>query len=177
MSKVLSFVCVYVCTIVGASFITGNEIFVYFARFGSDAYLLLALCFIVFLISTLTICLKFKKSEKNNIVEIFERKSANEAYKKKFFEILFKSLMFFTYFAFGTVMLAGIKELFGVMVCVCIVLVSFLLLQFDLSGLVKINVALFPVVCVYLVDHSISNTKKMLFFDDYFVLKIERFKN
>lgn len=151
MGKVFSFVCVYVCTIVGASFITGNEIFVYFAKFGSSAYLLLLLSFLIFLVSTLVICLKFKNSNKNNIIEVFEKENVRNEKHNSFFVLLFKVLTTFTYFAFGTVMLAGINELFGIWLSIGIVILSFFLLQFDLSGIVKINAFLFPIVVVHLV--------------------------
>lgn len=149
MKKIFELVCFYICTIIGASFITGNEVFVYFARYGDKAYALLAFCFVVFVSLSLIIFLKMNKANCENISDAFICKPS------KFHLInagsLFTFLCFSTYFAFASLMLAGLKELFGLPFCVITICVSFFLLQYDLKGLVKINLILFPLVVVYLI--------------------------
>lgn len=146
MKNVISFVCVYICTIIGASFITGNEIYHYFAKFGNHALYLLLLCAIVFLSTSIILFIKFKKANISNMLDVCNNKKG----KKSFFNIVFTLLSYLTYFTFASLMISGLNELFGTIFCLITLAFSFVLLQFDLSGIVKVNVILFPLVILYL---------------------------
>lgn len=140
--------CIYVCTIIGASFITGNEVFTFFARYGNIAYWFVALSFVLFVLFSLIIFAKCRKANIYNLLDIFNFKNK----PKNKIIIIMKIFTYATYFMFSVVMLAGLRELFGIVFTFVSVFICFILIKKDIGAIVKLNTLLFPLVIVYLIS-------------------------
>ena len=146
MKSVINFVCVYVCTIIGASFITGNEIYMFFALYGGWAYFLMGICFVLFVCTSITIFCKCKKANITNILDAF---SSGVVAK------VMQAFTYITYFMFASVMLAGLRELFGILFTLICAIICVYLIKKGISSIVKINAILFPFVIIYLIVLSV----------------------
>ena len=145
MKKVFSFVCVYVCTIIGASFITGNEIYTFFARYGAGGYILCMLCVVLFITLCLAIMLKCKRA---NVVNLIEACAINKS--GGIIARVMQVFTYCTYFMFSALMLAGLREIFGIYFTLACTLVCYFLIRKDMRSIIKVNVILLPFVLVYL---------------------------
>lgn len=151
MKQTLNLICIFVSTIIGASFITGSEIFTYFAKYGTKyAYILCFANFIICFIFSFFTLLKFKKANKETFISMF--KSQNASKITTFIKKSLSHISFLTFFCFSCLMLSGIRSLFGNIFCfifliLCICLIKF----FPLKSLLVVNKFFLPFCILYII--------------------------
>lgn len=142
MKKIFNYVIFFICTIVGVSFITGNEVYLYFAQYSNNCVVwLIGICFLMLFCLPLYLALMIKR-EKKGLFEIFS---------DPFFSKIFKIVLFLIYFVFSALMLSGLRELFGLTFVIILVIGSFFILKFNLEGLLKLSRIIFVLICVYII--------------------------
>lgn len=144
MKKYFNFLILITGCVLGAGFVSGSEISLFFAQYGIWAYLLIfifALLFFVFDIKILKIKNKYNLS---NLTE-FSILIFGKHYK------IFNILITVCYLFFAGVMLSGIIFLTSIYCALFIFLVGIVLSFFNISNIVKFNYLIIPFIIIIII--------------------------
>ena len=153
MKEIFSLTFLIVGCIVGAGFASGSEINLFFAKFGNMAYFFLFILFCLLFISIYKLLMIKEKYNIRNISHFCL--IAFGRYSK-----MANICLFVCYLLFSSIMVAGLVELFGLMVLVVIFLLAFFILCSQKNRLTKINKVLVPCVVVFILILLLLNLDK-----------------
>lgn len=141
---IFNIIVVQVGTIVGAGFATGNEIYIFFVRYGFFGYFLIAVFFIFFFCFTYKIMLLTSKYNTYSIYEL-----SKKVFGEKFAFVV-NSVIYCAFFIFASVMMSALNEVFGLIGVFLMAILGFFLCINEKKGILIANSIILPLIIIYL---------------------------
>ena len=148
--KVLYLIVLISGCVMGAGFVSGSELWLFFGRYGWFALPLLLLFVCVFgsgVYKVMTLKNKYQISSIENLSILLMPKIG------KYIDYVLK----FSYLVFASAMLAGIRTVAGEWVCIGVLIVSFIIVFLNKKTLMRLNLFLVPIVIGFVVSLLVFN--------------------
>lgn len=178
MKKYFNFLILITGCVLGAGFVSGSEISMFFAQYGKWAYLLIFIFAFLFFVSDIKILKIKNKYNISNLTE-FSILIFGKHYK------VFNILITVCYLFFAGVMLSGIIFLTNIYCALIIFVVGIVLSFFNISNIVRFNYFIIPSIIIIIIftyfeipnlsqfgDYSSVSWKNILFIFDYSAVNI-----
>ena len=143
MLKVLYLIVLISGAVMGAGFVSGSELWLFFGRYSTFAIPLLFIFALIFYTGILKV---MNLKNKYNINTLDDLCMLVMPVAHKYISIIIK----LSYFIFASAMLSGIRLIGGEYMVLCVILITFFIVILNKQTLLKLNLFLVPVVVIFL---------------------------
>lgn len=146
MKNIIKTVCVYIGLLIGAGFASGREILEYFnfksnTNFSGIIISAFLFCFISYIIMS-----KASENRKENFYDYIDSVTGKTSSAIKYFMLIYMFCGMFVMFAGSGALVYSLSTLPEVFGCVLMAIICFVVMSFDLKGIISLNVILVPLM-------------------------------